>query len=125
MLALLSISTPCYFWFALVWFGLVSPSGLHSRCQTLDWLALLHPLGGKGEALVIYNPFRFPGLELHSDDFHSESSLAPPPSEVTGGCIFSSGSPGRAHAELIRVCRTFALKSFLAKLDAPLGGLLQ
>lgn len=32
------------------------------RAQTLGWLTLHYPTGGKGEALVVYNPFTAPGL---------------------------------------------------------------
>ena len=98
------------------------------RIQTLSWLVRLGSLGGKGEELVLYPPFTIPRrgrCTLIIPFLRVASSFFFILSQVTGGCIFSCPRPGRACAEPISVCRNFTLKSFFAKLDAPLGCLLQ
>lgn len=96
------------------------------RTQALGWCACLQPMGGTKERSWFIQPLLcFEAGGLCSDHPLSESSPLPPRS------LWSDRrphllilKPGRAHAEPISVCRTFALKSFLAKLDATPGCLL-
>lgn len=92
------------------------------RTRTWGWLAFLHPVGGKGETLLVYNPFTVSGLKScaliipsrrkSSLTLWSSKRLPLPISETWQ-------SPCWANQCLQVLCPE--INPFLAKLDAPPG----
>lgn len=121
LLALLSMSPPHDFLGEVNWFY---PSGLFSGCQTLGCLALLHPLGGKGEALIVYNPFTIAGLRSYPliIPFLRVSLTLPPSLWSSKRLHFLTSEACRAHAEPISVFWTFDWNPFLQNWMPHRGG---